>query len=509
MRIFFFLGRTFLDQSLAIAREFKRREPDSEFMALIGARKDTLNFVKKYKDPVFGHIEWLNLIEEKALQMPFAKERLEYYRHKIGDAALRRILISDRELGKGYISCGKYVRTPLINTTKFDNNKRWNVIIGLLDYLFEAFEREKPDIVFSYCIAAAHELAMQIVAEHLGITFAQPVMSHINNYFILDNTSYQTLSVVQHSFNKLLNNEIALADSIGKAKIFLHEFRNKPQAPEYNNKFRAIVENQAKISGMAKTFAVDAARMLAINLGLFGTKGVLRQRNGFDILKENLLVSIASRNALKGKQFEGAEAATGEYIYYPLHVDPEASTMVLSPYHTDQVAVIEAISKQMPAGMKLLVKEHIPSVGRRTNGFYQRIRTMPDVHLISPFVNGFALMQNATLTCVITGTAGKEAILLGKPVLVIGNMHFRNLGDEMVTCDNLANLGGSISAAIGQKPVDEERLIKYIAAIIEEGFEISVNEMWADKNYHDIASYSELAKIMADKLLRLMRCLRH
>src|SRR3546814_17461782 len=95
--------------------------------------------------------------------------------------------------------------------------------------------------------------------------------------------------------------------------------------------------------------------------------------------------------------------------------------------------------------MPLLVKEHIPMLGRRPAGFYERLSRLPGVELASPFEQGAALARDAALTAVISSTAGWEAIVLGKPTLVIafppysmvndGRSEERRVGKECVsTC---------------------------------------------------------------------------
>ena len=60
------------------------------------------------------------------------------------------------------------------------------------------------------------------------------------------------------------------------------------------------------------------------------------------------------------------------YIYYPLHVDPKLSTMVLSPYHTNQLAIIESLAKNIPPHFYLVVKEHFPMIGFRPKDFTKK-----------------------------------------------------------------------------------------------------------------------------------------
>src|SRR5690606_3825451 len=113
-----------------------------------------------------------------------------------------------------------------------------------------------------------------------------------------------------------------------------------------------------------------------------------------------------SRLALPSGLFrQVGELPTRPFVYFPLHVDPEASTMVLAPDHTDQLAVIESLAKRLPFGMSLVVKERVRMLGRRPRGFYETIRRFPSVSLASPLESTFQLIQRSTFVAAITGTA--------------------------------------------------------------------------------------------------------
>lgn len=53
MRIFFFLGHTFFDQSIGIAKEIKAQYLDSEFSAIVAARSDLVDKLNKINYPKF------------------------------------------------------------------------------------------------------------------------------------------------------------------------------------------------------------------------------------------------------------------------------------------------------------------------------------------------------------------------------------------------------------------------------------------------------------------------
>lgn len=502
MKIFFFLGHTFFEQSVGIAREVKAKFPDSKFSGIVAARSNLLTDIEKIKDIKFERYDWLSGLEEKWLNIPLDAEKLKEYEAKLGTEALRRIITADRELAVGFVSCGKVERTELMGRTIHNDDARWRYVVGLLDYFFEVFEKERPDATFAYCIAGAVAFAMAEVSLYLGITFVQPIYARIGSFYVLDSTIRGMLPEIKENFQKALDKPAVVEEFLPAAKKYLEDFRNRPDVPDYSKRLLDEMMEKNSYAGMLKVLAVDIARWGAVTLGIMGSKGVLRQRSGLDILKFNLSTFWELRKTLRKKmKVFSEEKITSKYIYYALHVDPEASTMVLADMHTDQMAVIEAIAKSMPAGMKLVVKEHIPCIGRRPKGFYERIHNMPDVQLVSPFSNNFELIKNASLVCSITGTVIWEAMLLGVPAIVFGDVHFLNVEEGVVHNPDLSKLAPVIKQAMNIQAASDDTLKAYIATVMKHGVEVSSDDMWY-KGFDGAEERQRGIKGMAKEIIR-------
>jgi hypothetical protein len=116
-----------------------------------------------------------------------------------------------------------------------------------------------------------------------------------------------------------------------------------------------------------------------------------------------------------------------KYVLYPLHYQPEASTLVQAPMYLDQGALLEDIAKCLPIGHRLYVKEHTVNTGRWPLEFYDQIRAIPSVRLLGAAEPARPLIENASAIAVITGTMGWEALMFGKPVITFGDVYFNML----------------------------------------------------------------------------------
>jgi len=77
--------------------------------------------------------------------------------------------------------------------------------------------------------------------------------------------------------------------------------------------------------------------------------------------------------------------------------------LILAPNYTNQVQVITNITKSLPEGYELYVKEHPVNVFRewRPVNDYKKIMELPNVKLIHPSVKSIDLIKKSSLVWII------------------------------------------------------------------------------------------------------------
>lgn len=113
-----------------------------------------------------------------------------------------------------------------------------------------------------------------------------------------------------------------------------------------------------------------------------------------------------------------------KYIFYPLHVSPEASINTPSPYYVDQLRVIDLVRYHLPEDYLLYVKEHPFGFYKRKRGFYKQINKRSRVRLISSKVSTKDIILNSKCVVSVTGTACLEALCWGIPSVTITETFF-------------------------------------------------------------------------------------
>jgi capsular polysaccharide biosynthesis protein len=109
-------------------------------------------------------------------------------------------------------------------------------------------------------------------------------------------------------------------------------------------------------------------------------------------------------------------------VFYPLHFQPEASTLVGGIFYANQMGLIEAIAKSLPLGWTLVLKEHPAGRGARPEWQYRYMSHYPNVMFSDRLSRDIVKACDAVVT--ITGTIAIEAMALDKPVVVFGNWFY-------------------------------------------------------------------------------------
>ena len=114
------------------------------------------------------------------------------------------------------------------------------------------------------------------------------------------------------------------------------------------------------------------------------------------------------------------------YVYFPLHFQPELSTLPLAWDYVDQSLIVSLVSRCLPDNVKMYVKEH-PTQERfyRSKAFYKKLMRTKNVILISRKFDTYALINHCSCVVTATGTAGWEAIFREKPVLLFGTIFYQ------------------------------------------------------------------------------------
>jgi hypothetical protein len=117
----------------------------------------------------------------------------------------------------------------------------------------------------------------------------------------------------------------------------------------------------------------------------------------------------------------------GSFVYYPLHVPADMALTLRSPEYLDQVATIDFLLRTIPDTHVLVVKEHPAQIGAiPANRLFELARRFDNFILLPPQINNYAVLARADAVVSVNSKSGAEAVLLGKPVVVMGDAFYRS-----------------------------------------------------------------------------------
>lgn len=117
-----------------------------------------------------------------------------------------------------------------------------------------------------------------------------------------------------------------------------------------------------------------------------------------------------------------------EYIYFPLHYQPEATSLPLAGKFRDQTEIIKFTQKLFPRTV-IVIKEHpVQNNFGRTREFLNFVKDNAMVIVIDKNAyNTDILIQNSKLVITATGSSLFEAYIKGKPAIMFGNNIYKLL----------------------------------------------------------------------------------
>ena len=205
-------------------------------------------------------------------------------------------------------------------------------------------------------------------------------------------------------------------------ELHIESKRYKVLQSEFREKFQN--SRNVWIKGAIKYFSLIINKKYRENHTNYG-KTIFKVifQEGLFPLKTRYRQSFLDKNLRKKINYDQ------KFIYFPLQLEPERTTLVPATFYTNQVEVITNIAKALPIDYQLFVKEHPMQKirGWHKISFYKKIMELPNVKLIHPSISNDEMLKKCKMTMTIAGTTGLEAALYKKPCIVFADVIYSSL----------------------------------------------------------------------------------
>lgn len=440
------------------------------------------NYLLKQKDIAYQYIDIIDKIEKDALSYDVSRDQIVEWEKRI-DCPLWHLAVADRNIGHAFVKGGLQPRTKMMESSDHENIQKF--VCKYLDFFNNRFDVFRPDAVFFIAFASMPALAIAKICQFKKIPFYVLRTTRIKDrYYLSKNDATERFTVIEEEYNRFIRQNNTILDLPAELASYLSSFNtDSPEKPApmitYLKSLNKI--RKRNILKILLSHVIFFIKVIYAKININIDVKDLRYKYPLSVWWLSFRKEFKIR-FFNGKAFDKNSCLDEKYIFFPLHMNPEASTMILAPNFVDQLVVIDALAKNIPLYHKLYVKEHVGMIGSRPSHFYKKIKEYPNVRLLSPHEDNFQLIRNADLVAVITGTAGWEALLMRKPVITFGENFYSRLGISE-PCSDFNELGKLIKKIIFNFNFEDENeknewLKKFLLILYRNSFPLENSILW-------------------------------
>ena len=396
----------------------------------IAKTQQDLGFYKKnYKgcfDTIISHIKDGEFPEHKLSNGVIEKAALEF--EKKYNITLYKLFFTDRIIGRGFFASGG-VRHPR-NRLHFEGNHHDMLRLAVAEIRFweKIFEDKSVKLALNLPNHA------HIIAERNGITSLRIQEGRVENTLNWTSNLYLHPTETKAIFDKIRKKKY---DTVNISKPYKNYFaaRNRDlDGFKLINCMKVSLEKllrlcYGKIKGYKKadnTYILDEFFF------------IWRRRTGYFEYKKYVNTNLKKLNKVN-------------FVYFPLLTEPEIALHGVAQDFFFQLSAINLIARDLPANYRLVVKEHLLAIGRRPKNFYQQIADLKNVLIAECTESGIQYIDKAKATACLTGTAGWETAIKGKPVISFSKNNIYNFLNHVFEVKDFSNLSSIISSVIKNK----------------------------------------------------------
>ena len=234
-------------------------------------------------------------------------------------------------------------------------------------------------------------------------------------------------------------------EDLEKADVYIREMREKKLKPFYIN-----IKSVSKISHLRYKFNSFIRAYI---------KHAKKQKSNlfyYEDYKEITLLELKYAYALCVKDYDPFQInVENEYFFFPLHMEPEAAVSYSAYYYDDQAMIISRIAHFLKPNQRLIVKEHPQQKGVLLTSKYQALKKKYNNLLyVNGKISSFDIFNRIKCLITLNGTAGFEALVCGTPVVVIGEVFYKDM-PGVTPCNSFVELESYIRNSCYNFPTEE------------------------------------------------------
>jgi len=441
--------------------------------------------------------EWEITTEARAVKPDMA--RLKALQAEL-PSSLWHAILADRR-----VIFGKHCKVRQDYRSRYNEEQMLSILDVATHQIGVFLDEQKPDMVIGFGSTTFGDYLFEVLARLRSIPYVQFKATKIDNNVALFETGISAPDEIVAAFDAMRTMPVALKE---KSIVYLKQVRE-----------RGIWYEGTILFGRDRMLRRLSAAPRALASGLISD---LRRRRD-PVLRDDPHIPLALpsawynqvvhplRTVMIGRRLpilspRDVDQLTN-FAFFPMHFEPEVALQVFGRSYQNQIEVVRMLALSLPVGMPLLVKEHPRSLGFRKESYYRKLLEIPNVRLVDPFMPAIDIVRRSSLACVITGSIGLEAAIVGKPVLMLGETSYTLLPDRMVQQARDPNrLDRQIRDLLERYEMDEMALIRYVASILSLSEPVNLyTELLQKAERYSSAASRQSADEAYDRLAGLVR----
>jgi hypothetical protein len=415
-----------------VAVEIKKRDCDFE---ISGLSTTSINYFNNFK---YNKISFLSDIKYK-------KTKVDYnYLQKIE----KEFNFNISEL----IHLERY-------SYKLTHEEKLCYVEGFIKKIISDYDFLKFNLILSGGLCDGISYFLYLFAKKKKIQFYYHIPNRLgSDYYLSDHPDSGPIDFLQ----KFDNNILLYEKDKTKFNHFIQKINNyvlNKSQPDYL-KDNTLVFKYFSINDIKTIINIIFRRNIKIFHGEANLLKLIKQR--FNKLKQNYIYKLIVKN---DSNFE-KEYKSLKYFIFPLQFHPESATIVLGKWLHNQVEIIKMISRVLPVEVILVVKEHPHSVGRRQVNFYYEISQLHNIKFINSAFPVTDLLASSLGVITISSTMGLEAILINKPVILFGDIHYAYL-KGVIKVSNFKKIDIYLEEALKFDKYEDDQVWPFLKTIME------------------------------------------
>jgi hypothetical protein len=322
-------------------------------------------------------------------------------------------------------------------------------LLRLICFFDAEYARTKPYAVITVFGDNIYTHTASIIAEEKGIKFLLPHASYLNEIDkpecgYLGNTRFlesfaMVRNYLEYKKRDLTPKERERAEKFSRT-LLLYDGKKTLEKIYKKKDFESpVTPNLKNILGYIRHHFVMDRNIYFYKIDIFKK------------IKANLLRYIRIRltkNFLK----KSSNTLPQKVVFFPMHYQPEASTLINGIWYANQITLIESLSKALPLGYTLIVKEHPRGRGMRPLWQYKHIASLFNVELCE--LPSKIILERAEAVVTISGSIGLEALAMRKPVLMLGRT-FHSFNTVYFRADSMEQMSYTLKCILLDKAFEK------------------------------------------------------